>query len=71
MAIKDNEGCSVNEIANFMGVPEKNVAMTICRLEDGRYSGSIKLIKVKQDKDDKRFKRIWLTAKGKNLIKRL
>ena len=71
MAIKDNEGCSVNELSKFMGVPEKNVATTIRRLEDGRDSGSVKLIKVKQDKDDKRFKLIWLTAKGKNLLQKL
>ena len=70
MAINDNEGCSVSELSNFMGVPEKNVATTIRRLEEGRDS-NIKLIRVKQNKEDKRFKLIWLTAKGKSLLNRL
>ncbi|WP_163834933.1 MarR family winged helix-turn-helix transcriptional regulator [Spartinivicinus ruber] len=71
MAINDNEGCSVSELSQFMGVNEKNVATTIRRLEEGRDSGDVKLIKVKQNKDDKRFKLVWLTAKGKALLKRL
>ncbi|MCX4026409.1 MarR family winged helix-turn-helix transcriptional regulator [Spartinivicinus marinus] len=72
MAIKDNEGCSVSELSQFMGVNEKNVATTIRRLEEGREgSGDVKLIKVKQNKEDKRFKLIWLTAKGKSLLQRL
>ncbi|WP_163837009.1 MarR family winged helix-turn-helix transcriptional regulator [Spartinivicinus ruber] len=72
MSINDNEGCSVSELSQFMGVNEKNVATTIRRLEEGRDSaGSVKLIKVKQNKDDKRFKLVWLTAKGKALLKKL
>ncbi|MDE1465333.1 MarR family winged helix-turn-helix transcriptional regulator [Spartinivicinus poritis] len=71
MAINDNEGCSISELSQFMKVNEKNVATTIRRLEEGRDSGDVKLIKVKQDKDDKRFKLIWLTAKGKALVKKL
>ncbi|NYZ70225.1 MarR family transcriptional regulator [Endozoicomonas sp. SM1973] len=71
MAINDNEGCSVSELSQFMKVNEKNVATTIRRLEEGRDSGDVKLIKVKQSKDDKRFKHIWLSAKGKALVKRL
>lgn len=36
MAIGENEGCSVSELSQFMGVNEKNVATTIRRLlEDG------------------------------------
>ncbi|NYZ70214.1 hypothetical protein H0A36_29830, partial [Endozoicomonas sp. SM1973] len=50
----------------------KNVATTIRRLEEGREgSGDVKLIKVKQSKEDQRFKLIWLTAKGKSLLQRL
>ena len=71
MAINDNEGCSVSELSQFMKVNEKNVATTIRRLEEGRDSGDVKLIKVKQNKEDKRFKLIWLTAKGKALVKKL
>ncbi|MCX4028431.1 winged helix DNA-binding protein [Endozoicomonas sp. SM1973] len=71
-AIGDNEGSSVSEIAQRMEVGEKNVATTIRRLEEGRAGNpDEQLIRVKQDAKDKRFKLIYLTAKGRNILKKL
>jgi len=72
LAIADNEGAALKDIAEETGISMSVMSRTIGALSNARRMGKpYGIVLVKMAKDDKRRKELFLSAKGKRLLEKL
>ena len=62
LLIRDNDGCTQKELANFVGVKYSSMSERLNKLERNGYIERI------TDEDNSKFKRIFITASGKTAV---
>lgn len=62
LLIKDNDGCTQKELANFVGVKYSSMSERLDKLERNGY------IERTADEDNMKFKRIFITSAGKTAV---
>lgn len=72
LEIAQNEGAALKDIAEETGISMSVMSRTIGALSNYRRMGKpYGIVVVKQAKDDKRRKELFLSAKGKRLLEKL
>ena len=72
LEIAQNEGAALKDIAETTGISMSVMSRTIGALSNYRRMGKpYGIVVVKQAKDDRRRKELFLSAKGKRLIEKL
>ena len=62
LLIKDNDGCTQKELANFVGVKYSSMSERLDKLEKNGYIERI------TDEDNMKYKRIYITPTGKTAV---
>jgi DNA-binding MarR family transcriptional regulator len=72
LAIANNEGAALKDIAEETGISMSVMSRTIGALSNARRMGKpYGIVIVKMAKDDRRRKELFLSAKGKRLLEKL
>ncbi len=62
LLIKDNDGCTQKELANFVGVKYSSMSERLDKLEKNGYIERV------TDEDNMKYKRIYITSVGKTAV---
>lgn len=73
LVIARQEGQSVNEIGNRIGLAQSSASRNVSALTewDWRKKTSLKLVEYRQDPMNLSIKTVWLTAKGRGLVEQI